>query len=213
MSLLDPIPGLQERNQRNLLDILQAATPIIEEIAKVKPETWRSMTGLFTALENTFGLGGVKVLGQGALTPLRSLQNRAANVFEGFLAPVMVGINNISNQIESVALANQMGATLGAIGGGILGFFLGHPGLGAVFGGLLGANIESRIRAEAQGAPGISATGGIFGGPGGFGNIGGVGADDKITFASTNRAIVPMAAQNTFSGSALALRTSGRRRL
>ena len=57
----DPLLGLQERNQRNLLDVLQAATPIIEEMAKVKPETWRSMKGLFTSLESSFGTG-VKTL-------------------------------------------------------------------------------------------------------------------------------------------------------
>lgn len=140
---LDPIPGLQERNKRNLLDVLQAATPVIAEMAKVKPETWRSMTGLFTALESTFGTG-VKTIGQGFLRPARMLRNIGMNVMEGFLAPVMVGLNNISNQVESYALANQIGATIGAGIGFLAGYLL--PGsnlLWAMIGGGLGAAIEA----------------------------------------------------------------------
>lgn len=138
---LDPIPGLQERNKRNLLDVLQAARPIIAEMAKVKPETWRSMSGLFTALEGTFGTG-VRAIGQGFLRPANMLQNRLMNTFEGFLAPVMVGLNNIANQVESYALQNQQGATLGAISGGIIGAFIGHPALGAIFGSMLGSFLQ-----------------------------------------------------------------------
>jgi hypothetical protein len=146
---LSPIRGLQERNQRNLLEIFSAAKPVLEEIAKVKPETWRSMSGLFTALEGTFGRG-VEMIAGGALRPLGMLQNRFTNMLEGFLAPVMVAVNNISNQIESFALQNQQGATIGAIGGGIIGAFFGHPYLGAIFGSLLGAGVESAGRGLAN---------------------------------------------------------------
>ena len=136
---LDPIRGLQERNQRNLLEIFSAAKPVIEEMAKVKPESWRNMRGLFTALERGFG-----AVGQGFLKPVQMLQSRAENVLEGFLAPVMVGINNISNRIEAFALQNQTGATIGAITGGIIGaFFGGHWALGAIFGSMIGSQIEA----------------------------------------------------------------------
>jgi len=133
------ILALQQKNERNLLDIFRAATPIMEEIAKVKPETWRSMTGLFTALENTFG---IQQIASGALKPLGMVQNQVSNFLEGALSPVMVGINNISNQIESFALANPIGAVAGGIAGGIIGSFLAHPALGALFGSLLGAGIQ-----------------------------------------------------------------------
>lgn len=140
------LQGLQERNQRNLLEIFNAARPILEEIAKVKPETWRTMSGLFKAMEGTFGTG-IKAIGQGFLKPFQMVQNRAMNVMEGFLAPVMVAINNVSNQVESFALQNQMGATIGAGIGFIAGFIL--PGsnlLWAMIGGAVGAWYESIIR-------------------------------------------------------------------
>lgn len=147
---LDPIPGLQERNKRNLLDVLQAATPVIAEMAKVKPETWRSMTGLFTALESTFGTG-VRAIGQGFLRPANMLQNRLMNTFEGFLAPVMVGLNNISNQVESFALANQTGAAVGAGIGYALGYVLpGGPLLWAMIGGGIGAFFEQAVKDPEQ---------------------------------------------------------------
>lgn len=133
------LSSLQQRNQRNLLDIFRAATPIMEEIAKVKPETWRSMTGLFTALEGTFG---IQQIGGGALKPLGMVQNQVSNFLEGALSPVMVGINNLSNQIESFALANPIGSVVGGIAGGIIGAFFLHPVLGALFGSLLGAGLE-----------------------------------------------------------------------
>jgi hypothetical protein len=132
------LEALQNRNQTQLLEILGAATPIIEEIAKVKPETWRSMTGLFSGLEKTFG---------GALRPARMIQNRFMNMFQGALAPVQVQLNNISNQVESFALQNQTGAIIGAAAGFVAGFVLpGGPLLwGTLFGGL-GAAYESLSR-------------------------------------------------------------------
>ena len=140
---LDPLIGLQERNQRNLLDVLQAATPIIEEMAKVKPETWRSMKGLFTSLESSFGTG-VKTLGQGFLAPFNQMQGRIMNMTEGFLAPVMIGINNISNQLESFALENALGTTIGSTIGFIAGFKLpGGPLLWSMIGGAVGGGIEA----------------------------------------------------------------------
>lgn len=142
---LDPIPGLQERNKRNLLDVLQAAQPIIAEMAKVKPETWRSMSGLFTALEGTFGTG-VRTIGQGFLRPANMLQNRLMNTFEGFLTPVMVGLNSLSNQLESFALQNQVGATIGAGIGFIAGFKLpGGPLLWSMIGSFVGAGVEAGV--------------------------------------------------------------------
>ncbi len=152
---LDPLRGLQERNERNLLEIFSAATPILEEMAKVKPETWRSMTGLFTALESTFGTG-VKAIGQGFLRPRNMLQNQLTNMAEGFLAPVMVGLNNLSNQVESYALQNPTGATWGAvIGGAVLGIIGLYYGgavtgmwafqLGSMIGGAIGAAIEGGL--------------------------------------------------------------------
>ena len=160
---INPIPGLQERNKRNLLDVLQAATPVIAEMAKVKPETWRSMTGLFTALESTFGTG-VKAIGQGFLRPASMLQNRFMNTFEGFLAPVMIGLNNIANQVESYALANQTGATIGAGIGYVAGYFLpGAPLLWAMIGGGIGAAFQAGDIQFGSFDPAMGGASGILG--------------------------------------------------
>ena len=136
------LSNLQERNQRNLVEILRAAEPVMEEIAKVKPESWRNMRGLFTALEGTFG---VSQIGAGALTPRNMMRNMTNNMFQGILAPVMVGLNSLSNRVEAFALQYQTGATGGAIAGGILGIFVGNPTLGSIFGALVGAGFEALL--------------------------------------------------------------------
>lgn len=142
---LDPIKGLQERNLGNLLEIFAAATPVLEEIAKVKPETWRSMTGLFTALEATFGTT-VKKIGEGFLTPQSLLKTRLMNTIEGSLAPIMVEINNIANQAEAWALQNQTGVAIGATIGYIAGFALpGSPFVWQLFGAVYGGIYEQFI--------------------------------------------------------------------
>jgi hypothetical protein len=119
------IEALQNRNRTQLLEILDAATPVIEEIAKVRPQTWRDMSGLFTALEGTFGIGGgLRQIGRGALKPVSMLKNRAMNMMEGVLAPVMIGINRIGNRVEALALQNQGGAIAGAATGVIMSFIM-----------------------------------------------------------------------------------------
>lgn len=145
------LANLQVRNQRNLVETLKAAEPVIEEIAKVKPESWRNMRGLFTALEGTFGISQIA---GGALKPLSMVRNRASNVLEGLLAPLMVGINDVSNKVEAFALSNQRGAIGGAIAGGVLGAFMGHPALGALFGSLVGAGLQSIVGNLPQEGPG-----------------------------------------------------------
>ena len=139
---LDPVLGLQERNQRNLLEIFSVAQPVIEEMAKIKPESWRNMRGLFTALESTFGTSQITA---GALKPTSMFMNMGYNMLSGLLSPVMVGINNISNQVESFALQYQTGAVIGGVAGGLLGAYLGSPTLGALFGALVGAGLEALL--------------------------------------------------------------------
>lgn len=142
-ALTPEIQRLQEKNLGNLLEIFSAATPVLEEIAKVKPETWRQMTGLFTALEKTFGTT-VQKIGQGFLTPRKLIVNRFKNTMMGHLGPLMVQLNNIQNQVEAFALQNPQGAAIGSTIG-ILGYYWG-PTVGAITmiaGGLLGAVLES----------------------------------------------------------------------
>lgn len=179
------LPAVQERNKQNLLNILEAATPIIEEIAKVKPETWNSMRGVFSGIAQTFGVGI-----SGAATPFNMGRNRFMNVFQGALAPLQVGLNNLSNQVESFALQNQTGAIAGGIGGGILGAFIGHPALGALFGSMVGAGFQALVESIA--------------GPGGAGVSGGfptatsagvINTGDQISLFQTSAAqgaIVPI---------------------
>ena len=140
----DFLAGLQERNQRNLIEVLKAAEPVIEEIAKVKPESWRNMRGLFTALEGTFG---VSQIGGAILRPQQMLQNQFMNTMEGVLAPVMVGINQISNQVESFAMQNQRGAAIGGAIGFVAGYVLpGGPLLWGMIGGFAGASVEAKFK-------------------------------------------------------------------
>lgn len=195
------IRGLQERNQHNLLEIFRAATPIMEEIAKVKPESWRNMRGLFTALESTFGIAQI---GAGFQKPLNMLRNRASNVMEAALAPVMVGLNNISNQVESFALSNQTGAIIGGLTGTLIGAYFGPvaSSLLGMFGSLIGGGIESIIRDPSaflnmmQQAEDVLGSGSglqiIAGGP--PGDISGA-----TQFAATNTPLVPLPTQTSFS--------------
>lgn len=131
--------GLQARNQRNLLEIFNAASPVIEEIAKTKPETWRRAREFFKGLSGAFGV--VQQIGGGVLTPFRALRARTTAGVEGLLTPVMVGINRVSSQIESKALQNQQGAIVGAGVGYALSFALpGGPLLWSLL--LAGAGIQ-----------------------------------------------------------------------
>lgn len=174
------LTGFQERNQRNLLDIFTAAKPVMEEIAKVKPETWRNMSGLFKALEGTFGVGQI---GAGFTKPLSMLQNRASNVLEGALAPIMIEINKVSNQVETFALANQQGAIIGASIGFIAGYVLpGSPLLWGMIGGAIGAFVQGAPPPDPSG-PGQRA--------GGFTPFA-TGPGGDIQVAATGGPIVPL---------------------
>ncbi|KKN16414.1 hypothetical protein LCGC14_0976220 [marine sediment metagenome] len=174
------LTGFQERNQRNLLDIFSAAKPVMEEIAKVKPETWRNMSGLFKALEGTFGVGQI---GAGFTKPLSMLQNRASNVLEGALAPIMIEINKVSNQVEVAALANRQGATIGAVIGFVAGYVLpGSPLLWSMIGGALGTFIQAGITDDHP----LAGGGGIVPYPGAGGGNG------DIQVAATGGPIVPL---------------------
>ena len=53
----DFLVGYQERNKQNLLEVLHAAEPVIAEIAKVKPQTWKSMKGIFSSMERGMSAG------------------------------------------------------------------------------------------------------------------------------------------------------------
>lgn len=183
--------GLQERNQRNLVEVLKAAEPVIEEIAKVKPESWRNMRGLFTALEGTFG---VSRIGAAALRPVQMLQNRAMNTFEGLFAPIMVGLNNISNQVEAFAMANQRGATIGAGIGFMAGFLL--PGSNVLW-AMAGAYIGARAEADKEDWRNyIAPFSEIRGGEGGSGDI--------LQVAVTETPIVQIPTYTPYGGGATA---------
>ena len=135
----DFLLGLQDRNRSNLLEIFSAATPVMEEMAKVKPESWRNMRGLFTALESTFG---IQTIMSGALKPAQMIGNQATNFLSGALAPLMIGINNIKRDIERRAMANPIPTLVGTGIGFVAGFMLAGPAgaqLGSMLGGFLGS--------------------------------------------------------------------------
>ena len=109
----------------------------MEEIAKVKPQSWRNMKGLFTALDNTFGVQQVLT---GGLKPAQMLQNQATNFLGGALAPLYVGLNNIQRSIERRALENPLPTLIGTGIGFALGFILpGSNMLWAMAGGFIGS--------------------------------------------------------------------------
>lgn len=136
------IQALSMRNKDEFLERMTAAAPVVEELANVKPSTWRDMRGLFTSMAL---VGGMNMLGnftgrmqQAAMFPMNVITNRVGFMLEGLMMPLMPIVNKAIMSYESFVMANQTGAL---IGGGI-GFIVGNwlPG-GPILWGLIGSGI------------------------------------------------------------------------
>jgi hypothetical protein len=143
---LDLLPGLQERNKEQLLDIFKAATPVLTEISKVNPETWRNMQGIFSALNQTYGVGGALRAVSGGLSAGKDIaMGNVANLMESYFMGTTLALANLQKLIESKSLENQVGSAVGGgigeIAGTLIGIYFRNPQLGALFGGMIGGLI------------------------------------------------------------------------
>ena len=91
------IMALSQRNKELFLERMGAAAPVVEELAKVKPSTWRTMKGFFSSLESV-GRSGILTnftgrIQQAALLPMNILQNRVAFMVEGLMMPLLPIVN------------------------------------------------------------------------------------------------------------------------
>ena len=146
---------LSQRNKELFLDKMEAATPVIAELAKVTPNTWKSMKGLFTSVENVmrmtpFGNIGQR-LQQSAMMPFSSIRNRASFMMEQLFMPMMPIVNKEVIGYETYIMQNQTGALIGGGIGAIVGLWL--PG-GSVLWGLIGAGIGSLVEDKYKGIEG-----------------------------------------------------------
>ena len=113
-TLTQHIEALSQRNKQDFLERMNAAKPVMEEMAKVRPETWQMMKGTFQSLENVGRMGGlgslVGGLQQGAMMPFRVLGGRMQFAMERLTMPMMTHVNRITNAYESFIMENQTGA-------------------------------------------------------------------------------------------------------
>jgi len=128
---------------------MNAAAPVIEELAEVKPNTWRQMKGLFNSMEQ---VGRMNILGnftgkmqQAAMFPMNVLTTRLGFMLEGLMMPMLPLVNKITMAYQSYVMANQTGALIGGGIGLIIGWKFGVPTLGALVGSSVGAGIEESL--------------------------------------------------------------------
>ena len=144
------IDVLSRRNKQEFLERMNAAAPVVEEIAEVRPSTWNQMKGLFSSMENVgrFNMVGSLVTGlqQGAMRPLNIFSNRISFMFERLTMPMLPYINQITNEYSNFIMDNQIGGTIGGLGGMAIGAYYGGAS-GAAVGGFLGGLIGSFIEA------------------------------------------------------------------
>ena len=145
------LPAAQEANREQLLEILSVAEPVIEELAKVKPETWRTMKGIFTSMErgmsNMFGQPIARLKGA-AMSPFNLLSAQMSNTMEHLMMPINAYLNSAINSYESWLMRNQAAQTGAAVGTGIgfvLGYVIGMGPWGALLGGAFGSLIGGAL--------------------------------------------------------------------
>lgn len=138
------------RNREQFLEKMRAAAPVIEELADVKPTTWRQMKGLFSSME---AVGRMGMLGnisgrlkQAAMFPMNVLTTRVEFLLEQMFMPLLPIVNKAIITYEGFVMANQTGALIGGGIGLIIGAIFGHPMAGAMLGALSGGAIESAAR-------------------------------------------------------------------
>ena len=144
------IDALSQRNKGEFLERMNAAAPVVEELAEVRPSTWNQMKGLFSSMEavGRYSMVGslVSGLAQGAMRPMNILSGRIGFMFERLTMPMLPYINQITNDYNRFLMDNAIGGTIGTLGGIALGAYYGGPiaaQLGGIAGGLLGAFMES----------------------------------------------------------------------
>ena len=135
------------RNREQFVERMNAAAPVIEELAEVKASTWRQMKGLFSSMES---VGRMNMLGnftgrmqQAAMFPMNVMTNRLGFMLEGIMMPLMPIVNKAAMAYEAYVMANQTGALVG----GLIGMGIGSivPWFGTITGGIIGAGIGSFI--------------------------------------------------------------------
>lgn len=143
------IQALSMRNREDFLERITAATPIIEELVKVEPSTWRQMGGLFMAMQ---AVGMMNMLGnftgkmqQAAMFPMNVLTSRVGFMLEGLMMPMLPIINKVTMAYEAFVMQNQTGALIGGGIGIILGSLVGHPMLGMFIGSTVGGGVQAAL--------------------------------------------------------------------
>lgn len=145
------IQALSMRNKEQFVERMEAAAPVIEEMADVKPSTWRQMKGLFSSMES---VGRMNMFGnftgrmqQAAMFPLNILTTRLGFMLEGLMMPIMPIINKMVMTYEAYVMANQTGALIGGGIGAIVGSIVPWFGTmtGAMLGSAIGAGVEESL--------------------------------------------------------------------
>lgn len=142
------IQALSQRNKAEYLERIGAATPIIEELVKVKPSTWTQVKGLFTSMEAVGRMGMLGNVGmrmqQAAMFPMNIMQNRIEFMLESLFMPLLPIVNRAVSAYESYVMKNQTGALIGGAIGMLVGLALpGGPMMWGLIGGGIGAGIEA----------------------------------------------------------------------
>lgn len=177
------LPAAQEKNVNTLLKIFskKEATAALTEMAKVDKSTWENIQSTVSDLRDISALGGVSNIVQSFRETIElqiqrittPLTNEVNQLIIAALAPIETILTDIFNNLSTFIAANSVGGAIGGIAGSIVGEFLPGGQLWAVIGALIGAGIQQLIDYLTGGITssptGISPTGGIYGGPGGFG--------------------------------------------
>ena len=144
------ISALSQRNRQDFLERMGAAEPVVEELAKVEPSTWREMKGIFNSMEQ---VGRMNMFGnftgrmqQAAMFPMNVMFNRVGFMLEQLFLPMMPLINKVTIAYENFVMSNQTGALIGGGIGMIVGLYLpGGPILWGIIGSTVGAGIEESL--------------------------------------------------------------------
>lgn len=140
------IDALSQRNKGEFLERMNAAAPVVEELADVRPSTWGQMKGLFTSMEavGRYSMVGslVSGLAQGAMRPMNILSGRIGFLFERLTMPMLPYINQITNDYNRFLMDNAIGGTIGSLAGMAIGSYYGGP-----IGGMIGSTILGGVGA------------------------------------------------------------------
>jgi hypothetical protein len=161
------LPGYQERNKENLLEILGGVQELAEEVAKTRPETWRAVTQTISTVGKVFGAGQAigQIQNQLAM-PARMMTSQLMFGLEGQMIPLTNTLRQTSAQINQFIRKQQAEANIfGTIGGMAFGSLVGY-----YFGGTAGALIGGQLGALTFGAaiPAWEVEGARYTGGGGF---------------------------------------------